>query len=280
MNDFLRSRTIFAGAGSLLLCLLVSPGFAQNIILKTGQTIETKAVRRSGDMVMGKIQVGSSAGEVGYQASTIARIDFPEPAQLKTSGALLSQGEAKRALAEIGPVVKYYEPFRDIPGNWWAQAALLEVSALSGMQLDKQAEALGEEIRKNVTDPETARAAQLLLVPGLIRADNYDKALQLCDAVIRESAKSDVLAEAWVRKGDVYLARREWESAALAYLHVPVFYPDEKLWMPPALLGSARAFRGLDETEQAKKSLADLTIDFPKSAQAEIARAELKKMRK
>jgi tetratricopeptide (TPR) repeat protein len=258
----------------------VRPVFAQNIILKTGQTIETKGVRRSGDMVMGKIQVGSSAGEVGYQASTIAKIDFPEPPQLKTTAAFLSQGEPKRALADIGPVVKYYQPFRDIPGNWWAQAALLEVSALSGMQLDREAEALGDEIRKNVTDPETARAAQLQLVPGLIRTENYDKALELCDVVIRESAKPEVLAEAWVRKGDVYLARREWDSGALAYLHVPVFYQDEKLWMPPALLGSARAFRGLDEVERAKKSLADLTADFPKSAEAGIARAELKKMPK
>ena len=37
------------------------------------------------------------------------------------------------------------------------------------MQLDKQAEALGDEIRKSVTDPEIARAAQLQLVPGLVR---------------------------------------------------------------------------------------------------------------
>jgi len=50
--------------------------------------------------------------------------------------------------------------------------------------------------------------------------------------------------------------------------------------MPPALLGSARAFRGLDDLERAKKSLADLTTEFPKSPQAEIAQAELKKLRK
>ena len=66
-----------------------------------------------------------------------------------------------KALADIEPVVKYYEPFRDLAGNFWAQAALLKVSALAGMQLDKEAETLGDEIRKNVTDPETARAAQL-----------------------------------------------------------------------------------------------------------------------
>lgn len=265
----------------LVLVLVLGPSSsAQNIQLKTGQTIETKGVRRSDDMVMGKVQVGSSSGEVGYQAATIARIDFPEPPQLKTTAALLSQGEPARALADIGAVVKYYEPFRDIPGNWWAQSALLKVSALAGMKLDREAEALGDEIRKNVTDPETARAAQLQLVAGLIRSENYSKALQLCDAVIQESAQPDVLAEAWVRKGDALLAQREWDGAVLAYLHVPVFYEDEKRWMPLALLGSARGFRGLEDMERAKKSLHDLTAAYPKSAQAEVAQAELQKMPK
>jgi tetratricopeptide (TPR) repeat protein len=274
-NRFWRLSATF-----LLLLTLVASSSAQSILLKTGQTIDTKGVRRSGDMVMGKVQVGASSGEVGYQASTISRINFPEPPQLKTTVAFLSQGESEKALADIEPVVKYYEPFRDLPGNFWAPAALLKVSALSGMQLDKQAEALGDEIRKSVTDPETARAAQLQLVPGLVRRENFEKALELCDAVIKESAQADVLAEAWVRKGDTLVAERQWDGAVLAYLHVPVFYEDEKRWMPPALLGSARAFRGLEDLDRAKRSLNDLAAGYPKSAQAEIARAELQKMPK
>ncbi|MEO5718746.1 MAG: tetratricopeptide repeat protein [Chthoniobacterales bacterium] len=264
----------------IFLVVLARPLGAQSILLKTGQTIETKGVRLSGDMVMGKVQVGASSGEVGYQASTIARINFPEPPQLKTTAAFLSQGQPERALADIEPVVKYYEPFRSVPGNFWAPAALLKVSALSGMQLDKQAEVLGDEIRQSVTDPETARAAQLQLVPGLVRHENFEKALQICDSVIKESARADVLAEAWVRKGDVLLAQRQWDGAVLAFLHVPVFYEDEKRWMPPALLGSARAFRGLEDLDRAKRSLNDLTAGYPKSAQAEIARAELQQMPK
>ncbi len=264
----------------VLLLVLVSPLGAQSILLKTGQTIETKGVRRSADMVMGKVQVGASSGEVGYQASTIARINFPEPPQLKTTAAFLSQGQPEKALANIEPVVKYYEPFRDLPGNFWAPAALLKVSALSGMKLDKQAEALGDEIRKSVTDPETARAAQLQLVAGLVRHEDFEKALRLCDGVIKGSAQADVLAEAWVRKGDALLAQRQWDGAVLAYLHVPVFYEDETRWMPQALLGSARAFRGLEDLDRAKRSLNDLTAEYPKSAQAEIARAELQKMPK
>jgi tetratricopeptide (TPR) repeat protein len=275
----LSSRTAFAPL--LVLAIVIGPSVqAQSILLKTGQTIETKGVRRSGDMVMIKVQVGASSGEVGYPASTIAKIAFPEPLQLKTTAVFLSQGQPEKALADIEPIVKYYDHFRDIPGNWWASAALLKLSALSGMQLDKEAERLGDEIRKNVIDPETARAAQLQLVAGLVRRGEYDKALQLCDSVIKESAKAQVLAEAWVDRGDALLAQRQWDDAVLAYLHVPVFYQEEKRWMPPALLGSARAFRGLEDLEEAKRSLNDLAAGYPKSAQAEIARTELQKLPK
>jgi len=275
----LSSRAAF----SLLLVLglaFVQCAPGQTILLKTSQTIETKGVRRSGDMIMIKVQVGASSGEVGYRASTIAKLVFPEPLQLKTTAVFLSQGQPEKALADIEPIVKFYEPFRDIPGNWWAPAALLKVSALSEMQLDKEAEKLGNEIRKNVIDPETARAAQLQLVAGLVRKNEYDKALQLCDSVIKESAKAEALAEAWVHKGDALLAQRQWDDAALAYLHVPVFYREEKRWMPPALLGSARALRGLEDLAEAKRSLNELTTSYPKSAQAEIAQTELQKMPK
>ena len=53
--------------------VIASSAQAQNILLKTGQTIETKGVRRSGDMVMIKVQVGASSGEVGYRASRSPR---------------------------------------------------------------------------------------------------------------------------------------------------------------------------------------------------------------
>src|SRR5436853_6950450 len=67
----------------LFLFLCSFPANAQDVILKTGQTITSKGVRRSGDMIMGKIQVGTSSGEVGYQVAAIANINFPEPPKLK-----------------------------------------------------------------------------------------------------------------------------------------------------------------------------------------------------
>jgi TolA-binding protein len=271
---------IFSLAIFALSLAFVRPIFAQEIVLKDGQIIETKGVRRSEDMVMSAVEVGQTRGEVGYQVSTIAKINFSEPPQLATTAALLAQGEPGKALAEIEPVVKFYAPFRDIAGNFWAQAALLKVSALAGLQLDKEAANLSDEIRKHSTDPETARAAQLQVVGRLVRKEDYAKALALCDDVISKSAQPSVLAEAWVKKGDAFLAERNWSDAEIAYLHVPVFYDGEKFWMPPALLGSARAFRGLADLDRARKSFNDLAAQYPKSAEAEIAHSELEKLPK
>ncbi|HSH38976.1 MAG TPA: tetratricopeptide repeat protein [Chthoniobacterales bacterium] len=251
---------------------------AQTIVLKTGQRVETNGVRRSGDKVMGKIEVAGTAGEVGHDVSAIAKIEFPEPQGIKRAAESLSQGDAERALADINPIITFYESFRDIPGAWWAPAAVIKVSALAALQRDLEAEPLAAAIQKNATDPETARAANLRIASSLLKRQEYDKAAQICDAAIKESTRPDVLADAWVTKGNVLLAQKQWDAALLAFLRVPVFYRDERLYMPQALLGSARAYRRLEDKERAKKTLDELIAGFPKSAEAATAKTELQKL--
>jgi TolA-binding protein len=59
---------------------------------------------------------------------------------------------------------------------------------------------------------------------------------------------------------------------------VPIFYADEKLFQPAALLGSGRAYRRLNDKDRAKKSFNDLIAAFPQSAEAGVAQAELKRL--
>jgi TolA-binding protein len=64
----------------------------------------------------------------------------------------------------------------------------------------------------------------------------------------------------------------------MAYLHVPIFYQDEKIFLPAAMLGSARAYRRLNDNDRARKSLNELITAFPQSAEAAAAQTELKKL--
>lgn len=263
----------------LVLVLMLSDRVsAQSIILRTGQKIDTLSVRRDGELVMGKIQVGTANGEIGYNVSQIAKIEFPEPLALKSALDFLTQGQPEKALAEIDPVVKYYGPFKEVPGAWWAQAAAIKVSVLTALRRETEGETLTNEIQKAVTDPETARSVQLRLAGGLIRKKEFEKAIAICDTAIAQSTDPPVLAEAWIKKGDALFAQRQFDLALLAYLHVPVFFDDEKSFVPAALLGSARAYWRLDDTTQAKKSLNDLIAAYPQSAEATVAQSELRKM--
>ena len=184
----------------VVLALLAGPSgvFAQTIVLRTGQRVETTGVRRSGDKVMGKIEVAGTAGEVGHDVSAIAKIEFPEPQGIKRAAELLSQGEPEKALADINPIIAFYESFRDIPGAWWAPAAVIKVSALAALQRDVEAEPLAAAIQRTATDPETARAANLRIASSLVKRQEYEKAAQICDAAITESTRPDVRADAWV----------------------------------------------------------------------------------
>ncbi len=265
----------------VLLLVLVTSVHAQNIILKTGETIETRGVRRSGDMVMGKIQVGSSSGEVGYRVATITRIDFPDPPQLKTTAEFLSQGEPKKALADIDPVVKILRAIsrsaRQLVGAGRAarsrrpeRNAARQGGRSAWRQDSQERDRPRDGARRPVAArPGTSTDGRLRQGAATLRRRDQGKRQTGCPGrgVGREGATR-------------FLNQRQWDDAVLAYLHVPVFYADEKRWMPPALLGSARALRGLGDLEGAKRSFNDLTAKFPKSAQAEIARAELKKLPK
>jgi tetratricopeptide (TPR) repeat protein len=260
------------------LLMLMIDGYSQSIILKTGQKVDALSVRRDGGLVMGKVQVGSGNGEIGYKVDQIGRIEFPEPRALKSATDFLTQGQSAKALAEIDPIVKYYEPFKEIPGAWWAQAAAIKVSVLSALHREPESEALANELQKTVTDPETARSVQLRLAAGLIRKKEFGKAIAICETAIAQSNDPSILAEAWIKKGDALLAQRQFDTALLAYLHVPVFFDDEKSLVPAALLGSARSYSRMDDTEHARKSLNDLIAAYPKSAEAALARNELLKM--
>lgn len=267
-----------ARAALIVIALTIASARAQNILLTTGQTIETQSVRRDGDMVLGKVQVGTGSGEIGYHLAQIAKIDFPEPAALRTAASSLGAGDPKKALADIEPVIAYYAQFKEVPGAWWTQAALIKMSALTALQKDAEAEAIAAEIQKVAKDPETGRMVQLRLAQSAIRKRDFDRALSICDAAIKDSTESTTLAAAWLTKGDVLSARREWSDALLAYLHVPVFFPDERTALPAALLGSARSYRRLDDIPHAKKTLNDLIAQFPQTAEAAAAQNELKKL--
>ena len=176
--------------------------------------------------------------------------------------------------------MKYYESFRDAPGSWWANAALLKAEALVSDGRDKEADAIGEEISRLGSEPDTVYTAKALLAGSAARHGDPARALEMCDTVIKQSNRPETLAIAYLAAGQSHLARKEWDSALLAFLQIPVFYPEEKLFLPPSMLGSGRAYTGLEDFARAKSTLQSLMASYGSSREARQAKAELENVAK
>jgi tetratricopeptide (TPR) repeat protein len=271
----------------LLALASVMPSMAQNIILKSGEIVATKGVRRMGDNIMASVELPPPApgqpammGELGYAIPQIATIDFPEPAALIAATGLINSGNPQAALQQLQPVLSYYGGFADAPGSWWAQATVIEEQALIRLGRTADAETLAAQMAHSATDPDSVRAADVYLAAAMARRGDHAKALEIYDAVLRDAIRPQTLAVAAENKGQSHLAREEWEQALLSLLQIPVFYPEEQVMMPDVLLGSAQAYIGLRDLTRAKAALNQLESTYSLTPEATQGKAELQRVAK
>jgi tetratricopeptide (TPR) repeat protein len=250
------------------------------IHLKDGRTIETDGLQRDGSNIMASVQIGAAKGKVGYAVDSIAKIDFPEPPQFEAATDQLAKGNGKAALAAIEPLVNFYQPYADVPGNLWREAVLLKLEAFHELGMKQEAENLLRQIPQISKDADFIKLVQVLQTPADIQSGHPEKAEQICASVIASSTDPETLAYAWLNKGLALGAELEWEESALACLHVPVFYYQQKLLIPPALLETARAIAALGDTNEAKRRYHDLIDGYPASPEAAVAKIELQKKEK
>lgn len=258
---------------------LAAAASGQTILLKDGKRVVAKALRRSGDTIMATTPAvdGAAAlqGEIGYPLGNIEKLGFPEPAVLKSAAGLLASGQAAEALSQSESAFTYFAGFRDAPGSYWPDLGLLRIGALVALNRDADAEPLARQISGQATNPETVRGAQAHLAGIAARRGDHAKAIEICDDILREASRPDVMATAAINKARSHHALKQWESAVLAYLNIPVFYPEQKGYVPTYLLGSAQCYFELSDLPRAKDALNELIKNYPAVSEAAAARQEL-----
>ena len=164
--------------------------------------------------------------------------------------------------------------FAKLPGSWWNDSALIRARALLDQQKSAEAERAARELMSGSTDSETVAAGQLLMARLKVSLDKADIADAMLDEIMRKEVSSEIGARAAILRGDIAFKRKDFEKALEFYLQVPAFYGTEDAVMPVALLGSARSYRGYGDTPRAERAYLDITVTYPTSAEAVIAKRE------
>ena len=264
----------------LFVLAAISSAPAQTLLLNNGDTVFANGLIRNGDMLMVDVKTSTGGrGQVGYHVADVTELNLPEPDVLKYAAEQIANGDFTHALAQIEPVVDYQKTIRDIPGNWWAKSALLEISALVGLNRVADATALVTEIASFSKDPEVLVSAKLQIALTT-KFDDPEQALATYDAIIGQSRDPQTLSQAWIVEGDIQAAQHEIEEALMDYLTVTVFYPEKNPLLPKALWGAGQAYAKLKDEGNATKTYQTLISQYPDSPEAAFAKAELIKKEK
>ena len=279
-HKFPMLRLLLLALSAILTCATTRA--ETNIVKKDGTTQVAKALRREKDNIIATIELPVAkagdpvqTGDVGIPVLQIQKIEFGEPAALRTAPELLIQGKTDEALAQLDQALRYYDAFRDAPGSWWADLTLMKMNALVSLGREKDADALADTMSRLATDPDSQRAAKVLLAAAAIRHGDVKSAADTLEGVLKDSAKSDVLASAAIYKGQSCLALKDWENALLSFLQIPVLYPDQKALAPASMLGVGRAHFGLEDFPLAKSTLKELMKTYKGTPEAVAAKAEM-----
>lgn len=217
----------------------------------------------------------------------VLSIIWPLPERLIEAQNNINRGEPGKALDNIEAVIKLFEPLKSVPGSWWAKATMLKLDALDRLENEAAIGTFLDNLEKDESAklPELAIKIQLARLMQRARKGDHESVVKEATDLIPKMDDPDLLARLHIVKANSLLATKKYELAMNAYLRVPVFYGAQLEHVPKALLGAARAFRGMDTPatreqkleEVSNRYLKDIITTYPVSKEAEEAKKLLPK---
>jgi hypothetical protein len=297
-------RTLLAAA---LLCAATTQSFGQALIFKGGERWEVNDPFKMDNSVPPKpvndpkkgtissikgtvvrtVNSGGTDIESTRKLTEVERMIWPNSERLAEAQLFVSRGEPAKALDSVEPIIKFFDVFKKTPGSLWLKASMVKLDALDRLENDAVIGAFLDGLEKNDdgTNPELAIKIKLARLMQRARRGEHETVITDATDLIGKVDDLDILARLHLVKAGSLLATKKYEAAMNTYLRVPVFYGSQAEHLPKAMLGAARAFRGMDSPatreqkleEISNRYLRELIATFPVSREAEEAKKLLPK---
>jgi len=196
-----------------------------------------------------EIEIPPKNVKVRVQASDVDRITLlKQPDQLAPAVAAVKRGQFSAAIATLKKIKDDYDMF----GPDLIAARYLAVAYL-GMNQTAEAVRMCEDVlRSNPRATDDGEFAGVYW-DALLKEKMHGKLLRILDDAIQTGAR-EVAAVALVKRGDIFMAKRETKKALLdGYLRTVLMFQDVKSIQPEALYKAVKAHEALNENNYAEK---------------------------
>lgn len=246
---------------------------ALTVILKDGSSISADALTPQGATF--SIKPAGGAARV-ITAAQIERLEMDPPPLLAEVETAYIADDMTRTLTALGKLKAELDPLKNIDGGreWWTEGEFLRAYVLLRQKRYADVQASMKEIAAKGSPTEKRRAQVYLAHLTALNGDPH-KGLSELKALILEARDTETLADAWLFTGQHYAATNQPTDALLAFLRVPVFYPERKLALAAARLGAARCFMALEDHAAARSVLKELIASQGTSAEGKEAKTLL-----
>ncbi|GAT33019.1 hypothetical protein TSACC_21424 [Terrimicrobium sacchariphilum] len=254
---------------------------SQELVLKDGRRIPFATFSVSGATLRVPTDLAEGGKmEVGYPLSSIATIDAEEPAEIRSAKSLLGENKPAEARAMLRPVLQLYGPVKDLPGQWWAEAALVQADALRISGDRSGAAQVYDEITTHF--PVDTQPGALAALRKLALSDQLH-GVKLSESVTRvaEALKDPdphTKAELKFLTARALSQQDRFREAAEGFLGIRVFYPGVKELQAAATLEAARAFFQMDDLKWTAFYLQDLKSLYPASPELAAAKDDFARL--
>jgi TolA-binding protein len=259
-----------SGVAVLAALLLVAGSSAQagvkgRLIKKGGGTLTGEITWYSASQ---QYNVNDGRLSLRVDASQVSRIDVPRPGSLDQAIKMVQAGQYAMARATLEKISKDYEML-----EWDLVAARYLAECYLNMNMAKQAIDMVDKISR--VNPKATQSGELqrLYWEALEKDGRTAKlASVLGDAI--KSGSREVAAVAQIRRADSVRAAGNTKKALIdGYLRTVILFRDVKSVQPEALWKAAQSFQEIGQTTYAEKMRKRLIEQFPRSPEAQKARA-------